>query len=369
MKLLFIKKRFSPYGGAEVYLKRVIEILSRNAEIHILTQSWPEDTSFIIHKLPSAPCFSDVFFAFQARQFVQNHKTEFPLTISFDRTIYQTIYRASDGCHLRWLTQRRFTNSLPKCLSFKINPHHLALKWLEKRCLENSKIIIVNSKMVKRDYERFYGKELSAKCIVCYNGIDLEKFFPVKEEQKFHLRAELKNPDGKIILFAGSGFERKGLIFLIKAMKLLPEDFNLIVLGQDRHLKRFQRLAYRLSLNKRVFFLGVRKDIVKFYQAADVFVLPTIYDPFANVCLEAMACGLPVITTMANGVAEIIKEGQSGFVIDFPIDEKKLASYIQTALQNKQKMAFYARQTAEGFSLEEAVSKMAEIIQNAYSGY
>ncbi|MDL1969668.1 MAG: glycosyltransferase family 4 protein [Candidatus Desulfofervidaceae bacterium] len=369
MKLLFIKKKFSPYGGAEVYLKRVIEILDKNAEIHILTQSWPEDTSFIIHKLPSVPFFSDVFFAFQAKQFVQNHKSEFSLTISFDRTIYQTIYRASDGCHLRWLNQRRFINSFLKCLSFKINPHHLALKWLEKKCLKNSKMIIVNSKMVKKDYEYFYGKELSAKCIVCYNGVNLEKFSPVGEEQKFHLRAELGIPDGKIILFAGSGFERKGLIFLIKAMKLLPEDFKLVVLGKDKHLKHFQKLVYKLSLEKKILFLGVRKDIVRFYQMADVFVLPTIYDPFANVCLEAMACGLPVITTAANGVAEVIEQEKDGFVLDFPIDEKRLAFLIKETVANKNKMAQNARKKAENFSLEKAIAKIVNIIKNAHPSH
>ncbi len=369
MKLLFIKKKFHPYGGAELYLKRVIEILGKNAEIHILTQSWPEDTSFIIHKLRPVPFFSEVFFAFQARQFVQHHKNEFPLTISFDRTIYQTIYRASDGCHLRWLKQRRFINSTLKCLSFKVNPHHLALRWLEEKCLKNSKMIIVNSKMVKKDYEYFYGKELSAKCIVCYNGINLEKFSPVEEEQKFHLRAELEIPDGKIILFVGSGFERKGLIFLIKAMQLLPEDFKLVVLGRDKHLKHFQRLVYKLKLEKNIFFLGASKDIVRFYQMADVFVLPTLYDPFANVCLEAMACGLPVITTTANGVAEILEEGKNGFVMDFPIEEENLAYLIKKALQNREKMAFYARKTAEAFPLERAVKEMVKIIENAYPGH
>lgn len=367
MKLLFIKKKFSPYGGAEVYLKRVIDVLSRNAEIHILTQSWPEDTSLIVHKLPSVPFFSDVFFAFQARRFVQHHKSEFPLTISFDRTIYPTIYRAADGCHLRWLKQRRFINSFLKCLSFKINPHHLALIWLEKRCLETAKMIIVNSKMVKKDYEHFYGKEISAKCIVCYNGVDLEKFSPVKEEQRFYLRTALGLPEGKIILFVGSGFERKGLIFLIKAMVFLPEDFKLVVLGQDKHLKCFQKRVYRLNLNKRVLFLGARKDIVKFYQAADVFVLPTIYDPFANVCLEAMACGLPVITTTANGAAEVIEPGKDGFVLNMPIDEKRLASLIEETVKHRQEMAKNARKKAENFSLEEMVAKMVNVIQKCAS--
>jgi len=368
MKLLFIKKKFSPYGGGEVYLKRIIEILGKNAEIHILSQSWPEDTSFIIHKLPSFPFFSNVFFALQAKRFLQTHKSEFFLTISFDRTIKQTIYRASDGCHLRWLEQRKFIEPTLKCLSFKLNPHHQALKWLEKKCLANSKVIIVNSQMVKNDYEHFYGKTISNKCIACHNGVDIRAFYSIKKEQKQALRKRLDLPEGHLILFAGSGFVRKGLVFVLRALHLLPKDYKLLVIGRDRRFKQFQRLVSELDLKESVFFLGVRRDIINFYQAADVFVLPTIYDPFANVCLEAMACGLPVITTTANGAAEIIEEGKNGFIMNFPIEEAFLASLIEKALQNQNKMAFYARKTAEEFSLQKAVNKMLGII-HAYIGH
>ncbi len=77
--------------------------------------------------------------------------------------------------------------------------------------------------------------------------------------------------------------------------------------------------ARKLS-SPRVQFLGVVRDLPELYGAADIFLLPTIYDPFSNACLEALAAGLPVITTKANGFSEIIENGRHGTVIHEPQD-------------------------------------------------
>jgi len=203
-------------------------------------------------KNQSLPIFTSccVGWRLAAKRFVKRHLKEFPVVISFDRTLHQTIYRASDGCHLRWLSQRRLVESALKCLSFKLNPHHLALKWLERECLANSKVIIVNSQMVKNDYERFYGKAISDKCVVCYNGVNINVFYPIRKEEKQTLRKKLNLPEGHLILFVGSGFVRKGLVFLLRTLRLLPKDYKLIVLGRDKRFKKFQRLTSELDIKE-----------------------------------------------------------------------------------------------------------------------
>src|SRR5207245_11650621 len=118
--------------------------------------------------------------------------------------------------------------------------------------------------------------------------------------------------DQTALLFTGSGWERKGLRFAIAAMALCRNrKMRLLVAGRGN--KRFYK-------SKRVQFLGEVSDLVRLYAAADIFILPTIYDPFSNACLEALACGLPVITTRANGFSEIIENRVPRSIVDRPND-------------------------------------------------
>ncbi len=97
---------------------------------------------------------------------------------------------------------------------------------------------------------------------------------------------------------------------------MLPEETELIVVGKDRHEQWYQRLAKRLGLSARVHFFGPQKNVIPFFQAADAFVLPTIYDPFSNASLEALAMGLYTVTSSANGCSEVIGEGAGSVIQD-----------------------------------------------------
>ena len=366
MKVLFVKKRYHPYGGAELYLKSLATLLAKEGEVHLLTTNWQEDSLFKVHtvRLPSYFPYSDFLFALRVKKFVKNF-SDFVI-FSFDRTFSQDIYRASEGCHLRWLEQRKkFLDPFWKALSLSYNPKHQMLKYLEKRCLEVSKIIITNSRMVKEDFDRFYGEKISQKCRVIYNGVNLEIFKPPSsEEEKKKLRNELNlKKDEIMLLFVGSGYLRKGLIFVLKALALLPKEFFLVVVGKEKRSSWFQRLTAKLGIKDRVFFKGGRKDVLSFYQTADIFVLPTVYDPFSNACLEALACGLPVITTSANGAGELIKNGENGFVVDLPVDPEELACNIEQASKKLPKMRVSALNTAKEFSIEKAIFKLKEVIK------
>ena len=126
-------------------------------------------------------------------------------------------------------------------------------------------------------------------------------------------RAQLRiGPDEIAVLFLGSGWERKGLRFAIAAMaKLRDQRMRLLVAGRGNQRK------YRTGS---VTFLGEIEDVRLPLAAADIFILPTVYDPFSNASLEAMAAGLPVITTRANGCSEIIEPKVHGSIVDRPDD-------------------------------------------------
>jgi UDP-glucose:(heptosyl)LPS alpha-1,3-glucosyltransferase len=153
---------------------------------------------------------------------------------------------------------------------------------------------------------------------VVYNGVDLERFHPCRRAGE---GAELRRSCGwaaedLVLLFLGTGYGRKGLDVLLDALARLdvPRS-HLLVVGYDSASGRFERRAAELGLGRRVRFLGGRRDVETCFAAADLYVLPTRYDPFANTTLEALASGLPVITTAANGAGELVTEGVEGSIV------------------------------------------------------
>jgi UDP-glucose:(heptosyl)LPS alpha-1,3-glucosyltransferase len=246
-------------------------------------------------------------------------------------------------------------------MSFLLNPHHLVLLYLEKKCFFNSKTILANSMMVKKDILKHYSVP-EEKIKVVYNGIDLQRFQPAEKNQKTALKDFFRLKEYRVILFVGSDYKRKGLTTLLKALSLLKmKDVKLIVIG-SKDTSRYLLLARELGVDKNVIFWGGEKEIEKLYRLADVFVLPTLYDPFSNATLEAMASGVPVVTTSYNGASELIENGVQGFVIDYPLNSKAFAEKIYLSLQHAEDLGKKARMKVENYSIEKAVDNIIEII-------
>jgi len=121
-------------------------------------------------------------------------------------------------------------------------------------------------------------------------------------------------------------------------------------------------LADRYGIADKIIFMGTQKEIEKYYAAADLFVLPTLYDPFSNATLEAMASGIPVVTTGNNGAAELIENGKEGFIVNDMFDAQELATYIDAALCGAHRMGEAARRKAVGGAIENTASAFSEII-------
>jgi UDP-glucose:(heptosyl)LPS alpha-1,3-glucosyltransferase len=370
VRILLIRKNYSPYGGAENYLNLVFKGLqTQGHDVHILSTDYWDENPSKIHRVSNIrkPSFlSNVSFALNTGRFLK--RQSFDCILSFERIPFKkipyspnSIYRAGDGCHREWLKRRKRAESFLKRLSFSLNPHHLTLLYLEKRCLFSCKSIIANSKIVKKDIMRHYSVP-DEKIEVVYNGVDLQRFQPVGERQKAELKNFLGIKEDKVILFVGTDFKRKGLSTLLRACSLLGIDnMKLIIVGKT-YIQHYSSLARKLGLEKKVFFSRGDKEIEKFYLIADVFILPTIYDPFSNATLEAMASGLPVITTSSNGASELIEDGIEGFVINNPLDIKAFAEKIPIALSQAKDMGKKARIKAGYYPIEKAVDGIIRVI-------
>jgi UDP-glucose:(heptosyl)LPS alpha-1,3-glucosyltransferase len=189
--------------------------------------------------------------------------------------------------------------------------------------------VICNSQMVAEEISHFYGVDRN-KLPVIYNGVDTAVFHPaLADEFRLKTRAEAGVPaDAPVLLFVGSGFERKGVPQLLRAAaQMQNRATHIVIVGADRKLKAIQALANKLGLSQRVHFTGPLKDVRPWYGAADGFVLPTLYDPCPNAALEALACGLPLLTSTTCGAQEWVQSGVNGWVVD-AINQPELVKHL-----------------------------------------
>lgn len=357
MKIGIIKRRYvAEGGGSERYTNGLIRELQRlGHEIHVFAQQ-ADGGSVAIHRVPVRPGPSFVHqlsFASNCRRAIQASSCD--LTFSLERTVLQDIARAGGGCHREYLAQCRHFFSPIERLRLGLNPLHRALLSLEKRtfCPDNTRVVIANSNRGKEEIVRHYGFP-AERIDVIHNGTDCERFRPPPRDE-----------DGNIVLlFVGSGFERKGLGFAIRALGRLPGNVELRIAGKGNY-RKYLAIARKLGVESRAHFLGVQSKIEEVYAQGDILVHPAIYEPFSNACLEAMACGLPVVTSRMNGASEVIHPGRNGAVVEDPSDVESLAAAIELFINRKQlrEARIEARKTAEGLPMTLNVRRTIEVTQ------
>lgn len=369
MRLFFIKKRFVVHGGAENYLNLIIESLKTGHDIHLLANEWAPASGIHFHRVASSNLSSFASVLSFNRNACRLLRTMSPdCTISFERTTCQDVYRAGEGCHAEWLKIRKATESRSKRLSFRLNPLHLSLLKIEKELFCSTRHIIANSMMVRENIIRHYDVP-EERISLIYNGVDLKRFRPENRNTwRLDVRKRFSLPDDAILLlFVGSGFKRKGLQTLMKALSILRQghkEICLVAAGRDNP-DYYKKLADSYRISEAVHFADVQPEIEEFYAASDIFVLPTLYDPFSNATLEAMASGLPVITTKSNGASELIRDGQEGYILNELFDTGELAARIEQAIGNIEAMGRTARIKAEGFSIKRAADEFLSVIEKA----
>jgi UDP-glucose:(heptosyl)LPS alpha-1,3-glucosyltransferase len=293
------------------------------------------------------------------------------VVFSLERVLDPQVYRAGDGCHREWLARRAPYLTPPARAAQVLSPFHRVMLVIERRLFTspNLRRVIANSRQVKEEVTRHYGLD-PARIRVIYNGLDRQRFFPLAPEARTALRRRLGAPDGsEVILFVGSGFERKGLSYLFDAFgSLRDKSSQLWVVGKGR-IAAYQRAAARSGVAGRVKFWGPVPEPAPFYQAAAMLALPTLYDPCSNVVLEALACGAPVVTTAANGAAEFITPGENGAVLPRPDDIAGLSAALEACRSRSQdpEVSQAATRAVAGLSWETTVAQTLEVLEEVNS--
>ena len=322
LKLALIRRKFAMTGGAELYLQRLLSALVKQGhDVHLFTESWHGQTAGVmVHPISVSGVRADLPFKFAEAVKRELKEEHFDGVFSLERTLSQDVYRAGDGLHRVWLERRVSAAPWWKRPFLSRGAFHRNMLVLEVQTLDskNTGRVIVNSEMVKREIlEHFNFPE--DRIHLVRNGVDTARF---QRGDRAATRARFGvKEDEFLLLFVGSGWERKGLSALIAVLpELSRERVKLLVVGKGRK-------PWRTPEN--VIFAGPMSVTENAYAAADLFTFLPIYEPSANVCFEALAAGLPVVTTAQNGAAEVIVEGVNGSVIAQPDDRAAVVAAIR----------------------------------------
>ncbi len=363
VRIAFLKTYLRKKGGLEKYTQKLIEAFSEEKCL----------TYLLCTESANSPALHQVFFPSgffpqyvrmkrfdkKVQRWLCENRPE--IVFGLDRNSFQTHIRLGNGIHKAYLQLRSQYENPFKKWSFQKNPLHQRILELEKKALENPRLqrIYTNSYLVKKQALAHYQVDPN-KIQVIHNGVEWHAF-----SQRFQAWEEVKKkqtlfPSLFTFLFIGSGFYRKGLLPLMQALSCLPEkEWQLLILGKEKRLSFFKKQAEKLGIKKHLFFLGEQRDPLFYYQLADALVIPSFYDPFANVTLEALSMGVPVVSSLYNGGSEILNP-ENGYLIEEIQEPSSILQALQQAMRypKTRKRAFSVRESVQGFDFSIQLKKI-----------
>jgi UDP-glucose:(heptosyl)LPS alpha-1,3-glucosyltransferase len=367
-RVVFIRQRFTQFGGGELVLDRTITaMLERGVRVSLLSRGWTgrSDVDFVRCDPSRFPRFlRERRFANAACRFVNDLKDA--IVQSHERLPCCDIFRAGDGVHAAYLEQRM--RGLPRVSRFALaaNPFHRMTLGIEREMFASSRLkaVIVNSSMVANEIVHYFDFSRDRIHLVP-NGIDLGRFnLAARERYRAEIRKQLATAATKpVALFVGSGYRRKGLDAAINAISACGVDAELWIVGSDSRASAYLARAARAGIPPdRLRLIGPVSDPLPHYAAADVLILPSVYDPFPSTVLEALACGLPCVTSTACGARETVAEVDPGLVADAQ-DIDGLAKAVRRAfdLAAKPETSAAAHTIASRFTIDRMIDGMLSV--------
>jgi len=377
MKIALVIDNFSPAkGGGEGYAAHFARELAQHGhEVHIFTYAW--DTSLTplpltFHRVPTfkgLELFRVLSFGYYCQKMLREHS--FDIIQGFGKSCWRMdVYRPGGGVHRAYLQQNllslenpyyRYYRRILRAASLK-DLVFLAIERYQYR-QESIKRIIVNSGLVKSHVEGFYRCP-AERIRVVFNGVDLERFHPIPKQ-----RPEVAQRKEVVLLFVANNFRLKGLPCLIKALGTLAKarptlNFKLLIAGRGKK-ELYLKQARRAGCVDKMLFLGQVEDMPQLYHSADILIHPTFYDPSANVCWEAAASGLPIITTIYNGFSELMADGLEDYILPDPRDINRFKDTICSLLEPavRKVVSEKVRALAEKYPFEYNYQKVIQIYQ------
>jgi UDP-glucose:(heptosyl)LPS alpha-1,3-glucosyltransferase len=368
-------------GGCETYIADLARRLcSDGHEVHLYACRWdpsalPEVMRFHALRLPSGPRFLRPW-RFGAACARALRAARHDVSIGFDKTWGQDLLYPQGGLHAASTAYNlrkcrgRLERGLAR-LAKAFDLAHCSFTLLERKQYLSSQrpLVVVNSDMVRHHFQQYYG--ISATDLrVVRSSIDPDRFLePDRPRRRLEARQQWGiDAEETVALFAAMNYRLKGLEPLLHAVKFLPAErrFRLLVVGNPR-TRTYEKLANRLGISERVRFAGHCADMRNGYFAADFLVHPTFYDPCSLVVVEALACGLPVVTTRSNGASELLHPPREGYVVGDPHDHERLAWCMIQLLDPTRRAACAraARQTAAQWTFEQHYGQLLQAITEA----
>jgi UDP-glucose:(heptosyl)LPS alpha-1,3-glucosyltransferase len=344
LSIAILLDKFLPSRGGERYFSFLAEELARQGhDVHVFASKVEADEGmpYQVHIVPvadfprSARMIS--YMLFSARMV---KRYGFDVIHGLGQSLAVNVLNPHGGVERAYLKQEFASISstwyywyrwLRRYLSLR---HYLEL-WMQKRLYTGASVkqVIAISKMVKQDIISHFGFP-AEKIAVVFNTVDLDLFHPsIRDTYRSAKRKELGLDDGTILLlFAGNNYRLKGLEPLLHAVAILKGKFpalslRLVVLGRGQ-IWLYRRKAKRLAVAESVLFLGPVPGMEAYYAASDIYVHPTFYDSCSLTVLEALACGLPVVTTRFNGASDAILSDEGGKVVHDPANAAEIADAI-----------------------------------------
>jgi UDP-glucose:(heptosyl)LPS alpha-1,3-glucosyltransferase len=331
LKIAIVHPRFGALGGGSVAMRDVVEGLMLTSTNHaanqvtVFTRSWQGDIPSGLRVVVLDPPYfgslmRDWTFAraVASRVIAPNARCEFDLIVSDQKIAGIDVYIAGGGVHIEWADRKLAGRSWWRRLLGRVEPQHLYISMAERRMFASSKLraVVCVSQIVKRDVLRHFAVPAEQAHVV-YNGVDLSRFDHAYRVGNRHaLRNDMQLADKIVMLFIGGGMRNKGIVETLQAASKCRLDFELIVVGKDKHLNEFHSTAKSLGIEQRCRFIGAQADVRPYYAVADMFVLPSHFETFGLVYLEALAMGVPVLVSQNAGASELIEEGRHGYRID-----------------------------------------------------
>jgi UDP-glucose:(heptosyl)LPS alpha-1,3-glucosyltransferase len=362
MKLAIIARAETFHGGVETATAGLLRALvGHGHEVHLYTPGPSAAVPGVaVHRLrvPRQPSVVRLVWMTVATSRALA-AASYDVVQSHERTLSQDVYRAGEGCH------RAYLNASP---GRRRGPYHRLLLGLERRLFRVTPYLVAIARCGKDEIERLYQVP-AARVRVVYNGVDLDRFHPDNRARYGAVvRSSIGLPSSAwTVLFVGSGFERKGLAALLDGFARSDDrGSRLMVLGKG-DVRLYRDRAERLGIADRIHWVGLRPEIERWYAAADVVAVPSRYEPFGNFHLEALASGVPLLTSAVSGGAEVVAVGVTGIVVQ-PDDPEGIAAGLDHLRAAKRESSTEAaRRSAEPFTYAAQVAGFEAVYRAASS--
>lgn len=363
-----VSSRYGLIGGYERYAFELTErlALQEGLSVDVFAHEWEVGRAEVNHHRIPAFDFPGALKQIRLSCFVNRtvSPSHYDLIHAHEWVLGVDLLSIHGIPHPRWMRQVRH-----KRVSFSA----LSRGWLERKCLGNPKVpmLLPVSSLVREELLKEYP-ETKAKMRIINPGVSKERFWLPKREM---VRKEVRefyglNENQLVVLFVGLNFEIKRLDLVLKGTAQLVKregdraDVRALVVGKgDKN--RYQRMCAELGILDRVTFVGETREVEKYYAASDLLAMPSVFDTFGMVVLEAMAAGLPVIITERVGARDLVKHGVSGFMLGKDPSPSELADCI-AILENphrRLRMGEEAQQVAFQNTWEKAASRVWDCYQ------